>query len=66
LITVALCTSESRGAATVSTRFHVPAHQCAQPAGQKITVNADMSLNVPDQPIVPYIEGDGTGWTSRR
>ena len=29
--------------------------------GQKITVNADFSLNVPDQPIVPYIEGDGTG-----
>ena len=29
--------------------------------GQKITVNADMSLNVPDEPIVPYIEGDGTG-----
>jgi len=29
--------------------------------GQKITVNADMSLNVPDQPIVPFIEGDGTG-----
>lgn len=29
--------------------------------GQKITVNADMSLQVPDQPIVPYIEGDGTG-----
>ena len=29
--------------------------------GQKITVNADMSLNVPDQPIIPYIEGDGTG-----
>src|SRR5690606_1855298 len=29
--------------------------------GQKITVNADSSLNVPDQPIVPYIEGDGTG-----
>ncbi len=30
-------------------------------AGQKITVNADYSLNVPDQPIIPYIEGDGTG-----
>ncbi|HRK84804.1 NADP-dependent isocitrate dehydrogenase [Alcaligenes sp. SDU_A2] len=30
-------------------------------SGQKITVNADFSLNVPDQPIVPYIEGDGTG-----
>ena len=29
--------------------------------GEKITVNADMSLNVPDQPIIPYIEGDGTG-----
>src|SRR6476469_8413797 len=29
--------------------------------GQKITVNADNSLNVPDQPIIPYIEGDGTG-----
>ena len=29
--------------------------------GQKITVNADMSLNVPDQPIIAYIEGDGTG-----
>ena len=30
-------------------------------AGQKITVNADFSLNVPDNPIIPYIEGDGTG-----
>ena len=30
--------------------------------GEKITVNADMSLNVPDQPIIPYIEGDGTGF----
>ena len=30
-------------------------------AGQKITVNADFSLNVPDEPILPYIEGDGTG-----
>ncbi|WP_334135870.1 NADP-dependent isocitrate dehydrogenase [Tepidimonas sp.] len=29
--------------------------------GQKITVNPDMSLNVPDNPIIPYIEGDGTG-----
>ncbi|RZT41208.1 NADP-dependent isocitrate dehydrogenase [Cupriavidus agavae] len=31
------------------------------PAGEKITVNADFSLNVPDHPIVPYIEGDGIG-----
>ncbi|TYQ17606.1 UNVERIFIED_ORG: isocitrate dehydrogenase (NADP) [Zoogloea ramigera] len=29
--------------------------------GQKITVNADFSLNVPDNPIIPFIEGDGTG-----
>lgn len=31
------------------------------PAGEKITVNADGSLNVPANPIVPYIEGDGIG-----
>ncbi len=29
--------------------------------GEKITVRADASLDVPDQPIIPYIEGDGTG-----
>ena len=29
--------------------------------GQKITVNKNTSLNVPDQPIIPFIEGDGTG-----
>ncbi len=29
--------------------------------GQKISVNKDFSLTVPDQPIIPYIEGDGTG-----
>ena len=33
----------------------IPAH------GQKITVNADNSLNVPDEPVIPFIEGDGTG-----
>lgn len=31
------------------------------PKGQKITVNADFSLNVPDNPIIPFIEGDGIG-----
>ncbi len=30
-------------------------------SGEKITVNADFSLNVPNRPIVPFIEGDGTG-----
>ncbi|HEX5056413.1 MAG TPA: NADP-dependent isocitrate dehydrogenase [Gammaproteobacteria bacterium] len=29
--------------------------------GQKITLNKDLSLNVPARPIIPYIEGDGTG-----
>jgi isocitrate dehydrogenase len=29
--------------------------------GAKITVNADASLNVPQRPIIPFIEGDGTG-----
>ena len=40
---------------TRSEHIKVPAE------GQKITVNADFSLNVPDQPIIPYIVGDGTG-----
>ncbi len=29
--------------------------------GEAITVNADNSLNVPDFPIIPYVEGDGIG-----
>jgi len=29
--------------------------------GEKIRVNKDFSLTVPDNPIIPYIEGDGTG-----
>ena len=29
--------------------------------GQAITLNADKSLNVPFNPIIPFIEGDGTG-----
>lgn len=29
--------------------------------GKKITVNKDLSLTVPEQPIIPYIEGDGIG-----
>jgi isocitrate dehydrogenase len=29
--------------------------------GKKITVNGDFSLTIPDNPIIPYIEGDGTG-----
>lgn len=33
----------------------IPSH------GKKISVNQDLTLNVPANPIIPYIEGDGTG-----
>ena len=39
----------------MSSHIQVPAQ------GEKITVNADNSLNVPNRPIIPFIEGDGTG-----
>ena len=29
--------------------------------GEKITVNSDLSFNVPNHPIIPFIEGDGIG-----
>ena len=29
--------------------------------GSKITIGADGKLNVPEDPIIPFIEGDGTG-----
>ena len=31
------------------------------PAGEKISVNKDNTLNVPNNPIIPFIEGDGIG-----
>jgi len=31
------------------------------PGGEKITMGNDGRLNVPDNPIIPFIEGDGTG-----
>jgi isocitrate dehydrogenase len=36
-------------------------HVTVPAGGQKITVNKDSSLNISDHPIIPYIEGDGTG-----
>jgi len=36
-------------------RIHVPG------SGTRISSNDDGSLNVPDHPVIPYIEGDGTG-----
>ena len=32
------------------------------PEGEKISVNADFSLAVPTNPVIPYIEGDGIGF----
>jgi isocitrate dehydrogenase len=29
--------------------------------GQKITMGSDGKLQVPDQPVIPFVEGDGTG-----
>lgn len=43
------------GAHMAYQHIHVPN------GGKKITVNADLSLTVPDQPIIPFIEGDGIG-----
>ena len=37
------------------TKIDIPANGC------KISVNADFSLNVPDCPVIPFIEGDGIG-----
>src|SRR4029079_15420871 len=45
--------SERRG--TMYQHIRVPSQ------GKKTPVNQDFSLKVPDQPILPYIEGDGTG-----
>jgi len=40
---------------------HMYQHIQVPSTGQKITVNADKTLNVPDRPIIPFIEGDGIG-----
>jgi isocitrate dehydrogenase len=36
-------------------KIHIPTD------GQAITVNHNLTLNVPDNPIIPFIEGDGIG-----
>jgi isocitrate dehydrogenase len=36
-------------------------HIAIPSSGQRITVNPDSSLNVPEQPLIPFIEGDGIG-----
>src|SRR5690348_17686172 len=42
-------------------RSRMSSFQPVPPAGgEKITI-ANGKLNVPDQPIIPFIEGDGTG-----
>ena len=39
----------------MSVKFPEPTH------GETITMSSTGALNVPDQPIIPFIEGDGTG-----
>ncbi|MCD6055521.1 MAG: icd 2 [Gammaproteobacteria bacterium] len=34
---------------------------CIPTRGEKVTLNKDLSLNVPTHPIIPFIEGDGIG-----
>ena len=55
----------SRGVATAA-RAAAGAPSFAR-AASSITMGADGTLNVPDEPIIPFIEGDGTGpdiWAS--
>ena len=42
-------------AKTLASKINVPSF------GEKISVNADNTLNVPNNPIIPFIEGDGIG-----
>lgn len=44
----------------MSTKINAPTINVPS-GGEKITVNADNSLNVPNRPIIPFIEGDGIG-----
>lgn len=48
-------TSKTNVAKSLPSKIVVPTQ------GQKISVNADNTLNIPDQPIIPFIEGDGIG-----
>src|SRR5262249_56983011 len=70
VLLVICCRFVSRGPADVAlpTRPPVPSpgdsmyqHVKVPSGGVKITVNRDFSLNFPENPIIPYIEGDGTG-----
>jgi isocitrate dehydrogenase len=36
-------------------------HIAVPEAGRRIRVNPDFSLDVPEQPIIPFVEGDGIG-----
>ena len=39
----------------------MPYQHIKVPAGDKITVNRDFSLAIPERPIIAFIEGDGSG-----
>src|SRR6266545_1730784 len=60
---VTLTTDPRTSVATEDSRLYslplMPYKDVAPPAGEKIT-RTD-KLNVPDQPVIPFIRGDGTG-----
>jgi isocitrate dehydrogenase len=45
----------------VANASNIQGSKITVPTGEKITVNLDNSLNVPNNPIIPFIEGDGIG-----
>jgi isocitrate dehydrogenase len=53
--------SQAKRSPSQESPFMSHSHIQVPAAGQTITANADASLNVPDQPIIPFIEGDGVG-----
>ena len=60
LLVVALTALTARTDPSRSPRSHETARKEKSQMPEKITLT-DGVLNVPDNPIIPYIEGDGTG-----
>ncbi len=49
--------------------FYIPMRKEEVAVAEKITINPDGSISVPDSPIIPFIEGDGIGpdiWSATR
>src|SRR5487761_1671497 len=60
------CEGRGRAARTLSSTRRVSRQMAFKTIkvpsnGEKITMGSDGKLRVPDRPIIPFIEGDGTG-----